>query len=101
MLAIEGAPYCAPHGGPMELIASRAKPSHNDTSGARAELIQIPTTRDREFIDITDRIEGVVVRSGIGFGFVNLQVLHTTAALALNECEPLLQCDFGTTLDAV
>jgi len=85
----------------MELIASRAKPTANETSGARAELIHIPTTRDRDFVDITDRIEDLISRSTIGFGFVNLQVLHTTAALVLNEHEPLLLSDFDQTLDAI
>ena len=85
----------------MELIASNAKPTAGETSGARAELFQITTTREREFIDITDRIEALVVRSAIGFGFVNLQVLHTTAALVINEREPLLMCDFERTLDAL
>ena len=43
-----------------------------------------------EFIDITDEIEDFVKESEIRNGLVNVQTLHTTTAIILNENEPLL-----------
>ncbi|HEX2076596.1 MAG TPA: secondary thiamine-phosphate synthase enzyme YjbQ [Longimicrobium sp.] len=43
------------------------------------------TSRRSEMIDITDRVQQVVSRSGLGEGAVVLQSLHTTAALTINE----------------
>ena len=86
----------------MKLIAPRVRRTQStDTSSAHAEWIQIASTRPSEFIDITERIQGLVGRSGIAVGFVNVQVLHTTAALALNEHEPLLVSDFSQTLESI
>jgi secondary thiamine-phosphate synthase enzyme len=85
----------------MELIASRPGAAPRNTSSAHAELIQVQSTRPREFIDITDQIQALVLRSATGVGFINLQVLHTTAALVLNEHEPLLLGDFGRTLETI
>jgi len=84
----------------MQLIASRPRPSQTGQAGCH-DLIEIATARDIEFIDLTDRLEAVVARSGIDLGFLNLQVLHTTAALVLNEAEPLLLRDFEGTLDGI
>ena len=43
-----------------------------------------------EFIDITDQVKAFLKESGVQNGFVNIQTLHTTAAIILNENEPLL-----------
>jgi secondary thiamine-phosphate synthase enzyme len=50
------------------------------------------------FLDLTDRIQDCVVRSGVEHGLVNLQCLHTSAALVVNEDEPLLHADFKALL---
>jgi secondary thiamine-phosphate synthase enzyme len=60
--------------------------------------IQVPTSRQMEFIDLTDRIEGVAAAAGIRAGLVNVQSLHTTTAIIVNEHEPLLLADFATLL---
>ena len=52
-----------------------------------------------QFIDLTDRLEALVAEAGIRFGFVNLQTLHTTTAIVVNEREPLLLADFATLLE--
>jgi len=51
------------------------------------------------FVDLTERLAACVARSGIEHGLVNLQCLHTSAALLLNENEPLLHEDFRALLE--
>jgi secondary thiamine-phosphate synthase enzyme len=41
----------------------------------------------------------LVRHAGIQVGFVNVQTLHTTTALVVNELEPLLLSDFATLLE--
>jgi secondary thiamine-phosphate synthase enzyme len=67
-------------------------------STCRHHRIRITTDRPTEFIDLTDRLEALVAASGIRFGFVNVQTLHTTTAIVVNELEPLLLADFATLL---
>lgn len=59
----------------------------------------ITTTGPIEFIDITDRIQTLVRESGVAVGIVNVQALHTTTGVIVNEHEPLLLGDFIATLD--
>jgi secondary thiamine-phosphate synthase enzyme len=67
-------------------------------TAARHTRLRIDTARPTQFVDITDRIEEFVRGSGVAFGIVNIQSLHTTAAIVLNEHEPLLLGDFSTLL---
>ena len=69
------------------------------TSTYRHTKIRIATERPTEFIDLTDRLESLVARTGIRFGFVNVQTLHTTTGIVVNEREPLLLADFATVLE--
>jgi secondary thiamine-phosphate synthase enzyme len=64
----------------------------------RHTRLSITTERPTQFIDLTDQIEDFVAASGIQDGLVNVQSLHTTAAIVLNEHEPLLLSDFSTLL---
>jgi secondary thiamine-phosphate synthase enzyme len=43
-----------------------------------------------EFLDITDKVHEFVAESGIKNGLVNIQTLHTTTSIIVNEDEPLL-----------
>jgi secondary thiamine-phosphate synthase enzyme len=61
-------------------------------------LLPVTTRRPIEFVDITDRIEAFVGRR-VSSGIVNIQTLHTTTAVALNEHEPLLLEDFERLLE--
>ena len=65
----------------------------------RHTKIRITTRRPTEFIDLTDRLEALVADAGIRSGFVNVQSLHTTTAISINEHEPLLLADFTRLLD--
>jgi secondary thiamine-phosphate synthase enzyme len=57
-------------------------------------------TQERfQLINITDRINEIVRKSGIRDGVVHLQSLHTTTAVFLNEWQDALLHDVGTFLD--
>lgn len=61
--------------------------------------IRVGTTAPTQFIDITERIEALVVLAGIRTGLVHVQTLHTTTAVIVNEHEPLLLADFDAVLE--
>ena len=69
--------------------------------GCRHAQIRITTEHATEFVDLTDRLKALVLDSGVQFGLMNVQSLHTTTAIVLNENEPLLLTDFRTLLDTV
>jgi secondary thiamine-phosphate synthase enzyme len=70
-------------------------------AGLRAyhDSIRLQTTECLEFIDLTSLVEGIVARSGVRYGMVNVQTRHTTTALIINENEPLLIEDLKRLLD--
>src|SRR5207245_2872731 len=53
----------------------------------------------RDFMDVTDRVADVVDRAGITEGWVGLFSKHTTAAVVINENEPLLLADMAAMLE--
>ena len=74
----------------METLAPTAVCHH--------DRIRLATAEAMEFIDVTDRIEAIAAAAGICAGLVNIQSLHTTTAIVVNEHEPLLLDDFDTLL---
>ena len=66
----------------------------------RIATIHVTTTQPTEFIDLTDRLERLVTDAGLRFGILNVQTLHTTTAIVVNEHEPLLLADFQSLLEA-
>jgi secondary thiamine-phosphate synthase enzyme len=70
------------------------------SSTCRSVAIRVTTARPTEFIDLTDRLNELVAGTGLHFGFLNVQTLHTTTAIVVNEHEPLLLCDFQAMLEA-
>lgn len=60
--------------------------------------LRLATEHPTQFIDLTDQIEDFVAESGIDYGILNIQSLHTTTAIVLNEHEPLLLSDFTSLL---
>jgi len=59
-------------------------------------------TSDRtQLINITDRINEIVRKSGIRDGIVHLQSLHTTTAVFINEWQDALLHDIRTFLEDV
>ena len=70
------------------------------TASCRLATIAIATERPTQFVDLTDRLESFVADSGIRLGLLNIQTLHTTTAVLVNEHEPLLLADFRAILEA-
>jgi secondary thiamine-phosphate synthase enzyme len=62
--------------------------------------IRITTDHPLQFVDLTDRVESFVADAGLDAGLVNVQSLHTTTAIVVNEHEPLLLEDFGALFEA-
>ena len=63
--------------------------------------IRVATERAMEFIDLTTQIEALAAEAGIHAGLVNIQSLHTTTAIVINQAEPLLLVDFDALLARV
>lgn len=62
------------------------------------EELDLETTGAPGFTDITDDVVAVVTESGITYGSVTVFSRHTTAAIRINEAEPLLLRDMARTL---
>jgi secondary thiamine-phosphate synthase enzyme len=65
----------------------------------RHTRIQVTTRNPTEFIDLTDRLARIVADAQVGSGIINIQTLHTTTAILVNEHEPLLLTDFQMFLE--
>jgi secondary thiamine-phosphate synthase enzyme len=63
--------------------------------------IRIETQHPTQFIDLTDRVNAVVTESRIHTGLVNIQGLHTTTAVVVNEHDPLLLADVAALLERI
>jgi len=63
------------------------------------KTLEFRTKKEFDFIDLTQEVEKFVTESQIKNGLVNIQTLHTTASLFLNENEPLLLEDFKVHLE--
>jgi len=63
------------------------------------KTIEFKTSKTLDFIDITGKIEKFIEESQIKNGLVNVQILHTSAALIVNENEPLLIEDFKRNIE--
>lgn len=61
--------------------------------------LAVASTTAPEFIDITDRVVGAVMESGIRNGFALVYSKHTTAAITIQENEPLLLQDLTSLLE--
>lgn len=59
-----------------------------------SDAVTLRTQARRQFIDLTELVAERVRRSGIRDGLVLVQSHHTTAAVVVNENEPLLLGDF-------
>lgn len=64
----------------------------------RFERLFFQTTSAPEFVDITDEVRGVLARSRVDNGFAVVFSRHTTAAIRINEAEPLLLQDLEAML---
>ena len=64
-------------------------------------IISLKTATTLDFIDITDKIKTVLNNIKIKNGIINIQSMHTTMAIIVNEAEPLLIGDMKKTLERI
>jgi secondary thiamine-phosphate synthase enzyme len=62
-------------------------------------VIKLSSTATLDFIDITEKVQKKIKASGIKNGVINIQSLHTTVAVIVNEAEPLLIEDMKVLLE--
>ncbi len=63
-------------------------------------VIEVSSTTEQQFIDITERVEEVVRKSGVKNGVCFLYVPHTTAGITINEnADPSVVRDIIDTLE--
>ncbi len=67
----------------------------------KSKTIEYQTKNEYEFLDMTDQINAFVSETGIENGLINIQSMHTTAVLILNENEPLLLEDIKKNLENI
>ena len=60
--------------------------------------INVATSQDLEFVDITDQVRAAVEKCGIKNGLVNIYSKHTTTGIKVNEHCARLQQDMETLL---
>jgi len=65
------------------------------------KIIELKTAATLEFVDITDKIQQILKKVKVKKGIVNIQSLHTTMAILVNENEPLLIGDIKKTLERI
>jgi secondary thiamine-phosphate synthase enzyme len=66
---------------------------------AFGDELRIRTASPVQLLDVTLAVAEAVARSGICLGIASVQVLHTTAALLVNEDEPRLLQDLKAFLE--
>ncbi len=71
---------------------------HEDKATVTCESLELETRGAPEFHDITDDVQAIVADSGVTFGHVTVFSNHTTAAIRINENEPLLLRDMARVL---
>jgi secondary thiamine-phosphate synthase enzyme len=81
------------------LSPTRIRPRNAARIGACSEILQRHTREALEFVDLTDEVAACARRSGIDHGVVSVQSRHTTAAIVVNENEPLLLADLRERLE--
>lgn len=63
------------------------------------KIISIKTKQCFDFINLTKDIKNFIKESGIKNGLINIQSMHTTGAIIVNEEEPLLIEDIKKHLE--
>jgi secondary thiamine-phosphate synthase enzyme len=64
-------------------------------------VLSLTTNATLDFIDVTDKVKKIIKENGIKNGVINVQSMHTTMAVIIQEAEPLLIGDLKKTLEKV
>jgi len=89
--------------GARSLAELRTTPRLVDLSGAEprvhTQTLTLETDGAGQFSELTDDVQRVVAAAGVREGQVHVYSNHTTAAIRINENEPLLLADFQRLLE--
>lgn len=66
---------------------------------SHTEYIWFNTTKRREYINITDDVEGIMINSGIKEGMILVSAMHITAGVYVNDAEGGLIQDIDEWLE--
>lgn len=85
----------------MYTVRNHRRTRTPEENGARPRFFRlaIETTSSPEFLDITDRVKDCVEAAGVVSGCALVFSRHTTAAIKINENEPLLLQDMADFLE--
>jgi len=73
--------------------------THEHATVFCCEPVEVETSTAPEFVDITEQVMSVVAASGVRFGQATVYSTHTTAAVKINENEPLLLQDMARAIE--
>jgi secondary thiamine-phosphate synthase enzyme len=65
------------------------------------EYLWFDTKKHREFINITDKVAGIIASSEIGEGFVLVSAMHITAGVYVNDAEAGLIADIDEWIEKI
>jgi secondary thiamine-phosphate synthase enzyme len=65
------------------------------------QVIELTTNATLDFIDVTDKVKKIIKEKGIKDGVINVQSMHTTMAVIIQEAEPLLIGDLKKALEKI
>jgi len=80
-------------------LAHAARPTNEGAYRVFNRVVEWGTNDRLQLINITDRINDIVKRSGIREGLVHVQSLHTTTSIFLNEWQDALLDDVRRYLE--
>ena len=85
----------------LQPIETGAAPSNSGTYKVFNRIVDWITNDRLQLLNITERINEIVRKSGIRDGLVHLQSLHTTSAVFLNEWQDALLHDVKGFLESM
>jgi secondary thiamine-phosphate synthase enzyme len=83
----------------MSFSLAIAQPQDSMKLAVFRDVVRLRTEKTMQFVDLTALVSERVRRSGVRIGLVTVQVLHTTAAVLVNENEPRLIDDLMEALE--
>ena len=66
---------------------------------SQTEYMTFNTKKPREYVNITDRVAGIVVKSGVREGLCLISAMHITAGVYVNDDEPGFRSDLDAMLE--
>ena len=86
---------CRPQEAKTMALRLPLRPSHRSTRTLAHDPLTLGTRKPRQFFAIADQVHGCMRRSGITDGAATVRSMRTTAAILINENEPLFLEDPG------